>query len=58
MLYAENLQSTLTKCQQNTLFAGLKVNKEYSDAVQNVIKAVGAQKLVSSQVRSHWQHTE
>ncbi|EOB04520.1 hypothetical protein Anapl_01453 [Anas platyrhynchos] len=43
-LYAEYLQSNLTKSPQNTLFAGLKVNKEYSDAVRNMIKAVGAQK--------------
>lgn len=57
-LYAEYLQSNLTKSPQNTLFAGLKVNKEYSDAVRNMIKAVGAQKLVSSQVRSHWQCAE
>lgn len=58
MLYAEYLQSNLTKSPQNTLFAGLKVNEEYSDAVRNMIKAVGAQKLVSSQVRSHWQRAE
>lgn len=58
MLYAEYVQSNLTNSPQNTWFAGLEVNKEYSDAVRNMMKAVGAQKLVSSQVRSHWQCAE